>query len=557
MRGASIPLKVKDVCGAIDIDKLERLPMSTETANQLRQALDWIRPSPVYTKIASEMAKGLTRDKASNRLTEQDMAELRAVGKFAQFRTQDTQSTTSPTKNMVAKFGCNAFTVEEVKWKDGKLVWARRPIIEPLINDAVAELVRRGELEVTVAFKDKTSLRQDIASSEAAVQFDLVSCFDQIQLDKGIRHFFCVGDSSTDDPEVCTVLTMGYKGSVKVAEAFLGALTPYPLPPSVRTTTRVDNILFTGPSRDVETCRVQFEERCRLVGAVLNASEGIETKYEFLGESYAHGDEKRAYQARRCITEKTRWKLLEIRKVMAPGAAKPLEVRRVAAIFGLLFFAGETMRVLPARFHKAMRTLASIASACALQTLHWRSSVTLDEVVWSELDNWARSCLGEPVQLWSQWDNPDHKNHTMEVFVDASELGWGAVVLKEGRPMAISRPWSTQDWAQWNLASSVAAEPLAVERALLWVCPPLESGSVLLHTDHLPLVYAARAGYGRAWAYSRLLASLEKRLPSWKVIFSWIAGAANPADIWSRQRHWYHLPEHFVTAIGSPSTCSG
>jgi hypothetical protein len=128
-----------------------------------------------------------------------------------------------------------------------------------------------------------------------------------------------------------------------------------------------------------------------------------------------------------------------------------------------------------------------------------------------------------------------HLPRAVDIFVDASEGGWGAVVIDvDGGVKHLSFAWSAADWASWNLASSVAAEPLGILRAVCCACSLVRTGTAVIHTDHLPILHAAQHGSGKAYAYSHLLSFLRSQLPSWQFEFVWLPGSQNPADALSR-----------------------
>lgn len=56
--------------------------------------------------------------------------------------------------------------------------------------------------------------------------------------------------------------------------------------------------------------------------------------------------------------------------------------------------------------------------------------------------------------------------------------------------ITLSFEWKMEDRHQWGVKSSVAAEPLAVIRAISFFAPMNKPTTVPIQTDHAPLIYA-------------------------------------------------------------------
>jgi hypothetical protein len=211
--------------------------------------------------------------------------------------------------------------------------------------------------------------------------------------------------------------------------------------------TRVDKILFAGPASAADTAGEAFLARATAVGVVLNPFDGVSNTYEFLGESYAHTGSDGF--ATRTLSRKSRWKLEAVKSVLAALRLTParVPVRRVCAFFGLLWFCGETQDVLPAHYHFALRFLAGLSSACSRGEISWTTPVAIPSTTIADLIAWADTILsGPPVPAVRPV-----KPRTLDIFVDASEGGWGAVVIDaDGGVKNLSFPWADADWASWT-----------------------------------------------------------------------------------------------------------
>jgi hypothetical protein len=525
--GASKPtvFKAKPVCGAISLATLARLPMAAEVAAQLAEALTWVRDGPRYAEIRDELRR-MPPHAPLDRLSEERKGLLCGMGKLIRW------DEFTGDKTFVS--AVDVFVVREEKEE----VVAERPIFAPHIN----AILEKNGADVSVVFSSRSDVRHGVAAGEVGCQFDLVACFDQIELAPSLWPLFAVGPAFE---HLLRTLSMGYKPSVKVAVAVLDALCPPILPPGVRAFKRVDNVLFTGTVEGVTSASAEFVARCVEVGAVLNEQRGLEARYSFLGEQYAHAT--KGAPATRALVGKTKEKVLLVAaflRALPGGVVVP--ARRLASFVGLLLYAGETMRVSAAAFHWVLRFFAAVAREMALSGRPWSESVALPPPIVAELARWA----GEVAAAVPQ-EAVDDTTPLATITTDASAAGWGAISTTPTGTRTWSFRWTAEDAERWDLTSSVAAEPLAVWRALCAVVAPGARGTVVILSDHAGLVFAGRKGHGRARAYNFVLARAAELFPGVKLEFAFVAGELNPADPLSRSfgcRPWFP-PVLEVTAV--------
>lgn len=494
---SGLPLHVKpEVLGSLKVREVLKLPQSETKQRTLEHALRWIEPSEVYAVLQSGLDTFTSRDPRVS-FTDTQLKVLLDVRKL------------TPTADVAA--WCNGFTLAEDRPEGARL----RPIFEPLINDILVNHVN-PLLHTTTRYTPRNEIRAAVFRSSAAVQFDYAAWFDQIKLHESIQRFFGVG---TPGSTYCLpYLPMGYRPSCEVAEALTESISDVPDRGDVFVATCVDNILFTGDNdRLVETAE-KFVERCAKVGALLkNAEIEVSTCYDFLGEHYDHTEKTR------CLTSKTQQKAAFGARVLA--AKTSLTTRQILALYGLLLYAANTLRITVGRYHWAMRFLSSVA-ATPLTQHHQIPADALEQ-----LSEWADiAAKNVPVPVWTPTVEPD-----LEIYTDASAHGWGAISLSaHGTLMQESHEWTVADWQNWNLSSSVAAEPLALIKSVACLVP-VTAKHVRIHTDHLPLVWAFRKGFGKAFAYSNAIRFLsEFANTTFELCF--IEGILNPADVLSRAR---------------------
>ena len=495
------PLHVKPVIAALNLQH-----NAFESCYQLINR--WLFPSPWYKSLP-------LREPSSNNpttrttLSAADIVTLRDAGKLELAQTSETP------------FFCNAFAVLEERPSGVR----RRPIFEPEVNAFVADQ------EARTTYPDLLQIRTTLANNSWAALFDYASWFDQIALHPDIRCYFRVHPLYQ-----LTTLPMGFRTSCRIAQCLSEAILKaarIELP----FLAYVDNTLIAGQSReDVVTASKRFIQTCASVNAVLN-----DDPYEpsqnfcFLGECYDL--ERRT----RCNTEKTTSKcqaLLDFLK----SHHTTVTIKQVMAFFGLLFFSRRVLSLPIAEFHLAIRFLAQVSREFNTHR-NLRARVAIPALVNEQLMQWCHlSVKNQPVPIIEEAPPP-----TLTIYVDASHTGWGAIAVSAaGAIQSIALPWTVDQRMRYNLARSTVAEPLALRLAAAYFLSARSShASVIFFTDHLPLVFAFAAGFGRCSHYSAAIHALQQH--SCFIAVHHVPGAANPADVLSRQPPPY-LP---VTSIGS------
>jgi hypothetical protein len=145
--------------------------------------------------------------------------------------------------------------------------------------------------------------------------------------------------------------------------------------------------------------------------------------------------------------------------------------------------AANTLRIKIANYHWALRFLSKVCATVQ------RTEHELPADVRSELLSWARvASTNAPVPVHTPEVESD-----FVIYTDASAYGWGAIsISRGGNVKTISKRWSTQECDDHNVHSSVVSEPLALRKAIAALLPTT-TRRVMIYTDHLPFVFAAKA----------------------------------------------------------------
>ncbi len=486
-----------EVISALLVELIASLPQSARSLETWIRAKRWITSSPVYQRI-DEYLKTFDARKPRNSLSQEDMALLLGHRKLE--RTEFSPSS-----------WCNAFFVFEERDESVR----RRPIFEPIINDVIA-LHNEPDFDVSVQYTPRDEIRRAVALSDCAAQFDFSAWFDQIPLHPDIRKFF--GVLSPEGPTVANVLVMGHRGACQVANAATTSIADVSVP-GVMTAVEVDNVCFAGTADEVTKASRLFIERADSVHAVLkDRSINLQTQQDFLGEHYDYEKKTRSLTQKTAKKARFALELLQVKDTFRS--------RQLLAVYGLLLYAANTLRVTIARFHWAMRFLSVVSSTDLSQEHRLPPGVRVELIEWAKI-----AAANMPVAVWLE----DASDPDFTIYTDASATGWGAVsISRNGSVLQLSEPWSAKDLASYDLRSSVHAEPLAIVHAVQALVPS-HAANVVIFTDHLPFVYAFQSTFGRAWSYSMAVQHLMARRTRFQVRF--VDGESNPADVLSRARH--------------------
>jgi hypothetical protein len=290
------------------------------------------------------------------------------------------------------------------------------------------------------------------------VDFDLSSWYDQFLLHPKVQRYF--GIRTTKGTFVHRTLPMGFRPACLVAQTASEILGDLPDRERLFLAIYIDNFLISADTP--EECIAAgnaFVERCRQAGAILNDNDipmeaTVKQQFEFLGVKYDLVAETVQQ------SEKTIRKLEVVNEVMETQMTH----RQVAAVFGLLFWANSVLPMDLSQFFNALRYYRKQGS---VHDHEWNNTAEQPSAqVKRELREWVRQALTAKPQPLRIVDPPEEAT----ILVDASSYGWGAMCISAKGVMTAGDRWSMDDWAQWNLHSSVAAEPLAYTRAIAAFC---------------------------------------------------------------------------------------
>ncbi len=244
----------------------------------------------------------------------------------------------------------------------------------------------------------------------------------------------------------------------------------------------------------MEEITAQFEELCKMCNVTLNADED---QHKFLGMEWQYTtNEPKVW-----LAKKSHDKLME-------PVQKVATVADVTSLLGRLFYAAEVLEI-PLRFaYNAIKFY---------RRLTWRVDKgqlkPLDEVewwaaAWTEVQWWISLAReNRPVTLH---DDVDDSSDEIDVFTDASDSGFGVVVVTNGKYFQragqwdTERPWKVASWLphinQRELAAVLVAENLLKELHL-------DCRKARLHIDNTTALACLRRTRSKSYWLNALLTS--------------------------------------------------
>jgi hypothetical protein len=239
--------------------------------------------------------------------------------------------------------------------------------------------------------------------------------------------------------------------------------------------------------------------------------------------------------------------------------------RQVAAIFGIILFAcavieGSPAAALDSRFSELaiFRQMMSVAQSAGWNAAgpRWSDFAVTSLVAWID-----ELLAAAPVPAVAH-EVPGAD--TIDLTIDASAWGVGVIARTAQKVQLHALKWNADEHAvlqQSKYASSRTEPCAAVKAALVCIPPTVAPGTIVtIVTDHMGLVFAARRGYGRTWAYNEALRRLRTSFPGLTFRFRWLPGAENEvADALSRGRQLEESEQAQmpIIRVGPPSVRVG
>lgn len=373
-----------------------------------------------------------------------------------------------------------------------------------------------------------------------ARHFDLTSAYNQHAIDATLQAYLVFHFNNRN--LAMTRLPMGARFSPEVQQRLTEwlantaiASSTIPLT-SVIATVHIDNIRFYGLEWEVQQAAVNFVAICAHFSVTLNPQDEDED-CDFLGMHF--------HYAKREVTlaDKTVKKLQKI-----DWSERTILVEDFLSIFGKLFFCSAVLSLPLFAFYYAIKQYRKVGYMLAKQQL------TLE----SKIDWWTDSL--HQVRLWCNMaivnaprkTVPEHPEKWV-IFADASDKGFGLVLLGYGIALSCGESWDDSSFRKWNdkgwIPDINQREVIATEAATTWInMLGLQRAQVDLLVDNMTSRSANRLERSRNWHINAALARAHDVDPtSWRSV-EWISTKRNISDHPSRYPELY-LPVNYKQHI--------
>jgi len=496
-----LPLHFKDVIGSLNWRKVLEIEMPSELKEYVVETTRWLHDERLYERLMEHA--GRTNGQGQVKWSEND------VDRFITARKIEVGEVP---KGDVG--GARAFSTPE--WEKER----RRALWESFINDKIHQVP-------TIRFMTREERHRIISGSKYASLHDFSAFYDQISMDDCVRKYH--GTRWKDKWIQPTVLPMGFRPACAVAQSLTwGIVEGLTAGTNCTIITYIDNIgIFGTDATEVELVSKRLVQRCSEVGAKLNDQKVVvETAFDFLGVHYDLDT-----TTRQC-TDKTHKKIVAVceylrdrLKVKTRSVDLHLSKREVAAVMGVSLYASQTLSYNLCDVYWPMR--------------YWRETSVVTH--WDQWEEPAPEMRRNTLCALVAWLNALAKNAPVPIlskelgpedailFVDASADGYGVVAVTATGTQVAGGRWTSA------ITQSTTAEPRG---AWLGLCRFVQPSwrSVIVASDHEPLVLSGQAQYAKSYEYNELFRRIRATFPALSVKFVFIPGKENPGDEPSRNK---------------------
>ncbi len=385
-----------------------------------------------------------------------------------------------------------------------------------------------------------------------AITLDASAFFDAFELDAEISLLQCV--EWRGRVYRSTRMSMGQRSSVDVAQSCALVLADFDTG-TVEIQCNVDNFRLTGPDRD-ELVRVAAEFVRRTVvesNVTLNeipleiAEDPLRLEEVLLAQVHQRGDWLGCTydyeQHSVCVAEKS---VAKLRYSYDRAVRDGWTVRSFYVHMGLLFFFMSVLDLSLAPYFDLMRAYSHLANrldGADDRDPVWEFELSVAPSVTRQLTAWTETALeNKALDLRLQARSP-----RKVLFVDASALGWGAILFdtESGAFQAHHERW--RDDERFDVHHSAWAEPEAAYRAIARFVPPGELRPTLVISDSTTAVMAIENRRSPSYFVNTIAARLARAFPPNQLLAQHIPGESHPCDWMSRPGQ---KQEELVTSEG-------
>ena len=387
-----------------------------------------------------------------------------------------------------------------------------RLIIDPeTLNEAMEDVDRSY-------FPSLADVRKEVFSAESVLATDFSCYYYQFPLTEDVQVFYGLMIEGVE--YVVCRLAMGFRGAVFVANTasriisdaalrLVGFSTHYHI--------QVDNIYFYTSSERAFRLQTAFEKVCADAHCAIGSSE-IFTKGTILGAEYDCKN-KTVALSNRFVTKHQAF-------LTAFFTVRTFPVFVFWKASAVLLRVAQVLDKKLAYFYFVMKAIRRCAAQIYNEALTWTTEIQFQEDI-------ERRQFQELFELFSQ--NVPRRITiiaipiTDHVFTDASDAGWGCVIITRSRIVVDEGLWNTEDRAKPIGEREAIALKFGID-----IATRLALKRPLFLVDPTALAFSTSRGFSRNFMVNSAVAKANQMFPCAPIVR--IPGKLNPADAPSRER---------------------
>eukprot|EP00759_Apiculatamorpha_spiralis_P014890 PhF_6_TR21657/c4_g2_i2/m.30861 len=449
-------------------------------------------------------------DKSSpSRLTKADLKAKLDVGQLIRIDRRDVKS--------VSKQFCVTEQKMVLKGIESVVEWKDLHCSFDNVFDRIQVTSRRRGIDWTKFFNDHTeycpmfsllSTKQQILQAAKGVKAlctDIAMSFSTVPLSKEVQSYHCVRDEE-GNWYASTVLVMGSKPAAELMQCITEVLVQARQTTDTVFNVHIDNVRWLSTKeQDLRTCYDIFVENVNMVGKNLKINQDFMSKPHSCGMAF--GVLYEYEKGKVALPGKFLYKL----EGLLEEILKPMTVQRAYEIMGLMFFGSTVLNINVGRFWYIVKWYRRIASKVERGDYSMDSIVSVWESKRKDFKDWILILQrNEPV---------DHHvaEHEFTLFTDASNTGYGAVLLHDGMIVKDFGKKTPQEFAgRWDALNAGKhinlLEAKAVQHALEYFGSQLQGSTVRVMIDNTSLLGALKNKYSQSFALNSETQKILERL---------------------------------------------
>jgi hypothetical protein len=281
----------------------------------------------------------------------------------------------------------------------------------------------------------------------------------------------------------------------------------------------VDGLRLAGSRHDVIEAVARADARAAELGATWKERPAVATRYEFIGVDWNHD----AHTV--VVAPKTAEKIAAVNLASRPSATA------VEQLIGRLIYASGAVRLPLAPYYFTLKWARRLSGRLTAGTLSANDLVEIPSHARKQLADW-RTAVNQPLRIVARTPLRDD----LTLFTDASEAGWGAVLVGSGSVLgSIGGRWTPSEAVQ----HINALELHALRRGLDAFAHTIRDARCLhVRVDNTTTLYTMRRGTSRSADLASIVALAQTSLRGLDIPtdVAYIRSAENPADAPSRGR---------------------